>query len=217
MATSSSCLAALPAPSSSATLPNPPPQHGPNPDGARCDFWLAQKGRHCKMQKMGSGQQYCGEHINNATTCGARRRVPCPLDPKHTVFEDLLARHVAKCNARPKAAAVPYFRQGINLPGGGGGGVERRVMEGVKGGGGSAGDAPARTPGDAAHPSLQGGDDGGGGGGGGEKTAHDHPHPDPDPDHAALKLSAVAPQELQALVARVLDKCAPAPRPRRPA
>ena len=25
--------------------------------------------------------------------------MPCPLDPKHTVFEDALKKHVRKCNA----------------------------------------------------------------------------------------------------------------------
>ncbi|XP_010017143.1 PREDICTED: tRNA:m(4)X modification enzyme TRM13 homolog, partial [Nestor notabilis] len=42
-----------------------------------------------------------------------RRRIPCPLDPKHTVYEDQLQKHLKKCNSREKPKPV-YFVQDIN-------------------------------------------------------------------------------------------------------
>ena len=37
-----------------------------------------------------------------------RRRVPCPLDPSHTVFEDNLQKHLKKCNAAKKPKPLCY-------------------------------------------------------------------------------------------------------------
>ncbi|XP_064003432.1 tRNA:m(4)X modification enzyme TRM13 homolog isoform X2 [Pogoniulus pusillus] len=42
-----------------------------------------------------------------------RKRIPCPLDPKHTVYEDQLQKHLKKCNSREKPKPV-YFVQDIN-------------------------------------------------------------------------------------------------------
>ncbi|XP_037682476.1 tRNA:m(4)X modification enzyme TRM13 homolog isoform X2 [Choloepus didactylus] len=43
----------------------------------------------------------------------ARKRILCPLDPKHTVYEDQLAKHLKKCNAREKPKP-DFFIQDIN-------------------------------------------------------------------------------------------------------
>ena len=37
-----------------------------------------------------------------------RHRVPCPLDPSHTVFEDMLERHLRKCNTAKKPKPPCY-------------------------------------------------------------------------------------------------------------
>ncbi|KFV91424.1 tRNA:m(4)X modification enzyme TRM13, partial [Eurypyga helias] len=42
-----------------------------------------------------------------------RKRIPCPLDPKHTVYEDQLQKHLKKCNSREKPKPV-YFVPDIN-------------------------------------------------------------------------------------------------------
>ncbi|XP_062869449.1 tRNA:m(4)X modification enzyme TRM13 homolog [Trichomycterus rosablanca] len=39
-----------------------------------------------------------------------RKRIPCPLDPKHTVFEDCLAKHLKKCNSKEKPKPVYYVK-----------------------------------------------------------------------------------------------------------
>ncbi|CAI9575027.1 unnamed protein product, partial [Staurois parvus] len=43
----------------------------------------------------------------------SRRRIPCPLDPKHTVYEDQLEKHIKKCNSREKPQPV-FYVQNVN-------------------------------------------------------------------------------------------------------
>ncbi|XP_033861043.3 tRNA:m(4)X modification enzyme TRM13 homolog isoform X2 [Acipenser ruthenus] len=38
------------------------------------------------------------------------KRIPCPLDPKHTVFENKLEKHLKKCNSREKPKPVYYVK-----------------------------------------------------------------------------------------------------------
>ncbi|XP_034562821.1 tRNA:m(4)X modification enzyme TRM13 homolog [Notolabrus celidotus] len=77
----------------------------------RCGFFLEKKKRFCKMI-VGSGKVFCGEH---ATMEGgvSRRRIVCPLDPKHTVDEDKLDKHLKKCNSREKPKPV-FYVENIN-------------------------------------------------------------------------------------------------------
>ncbi|XP_042178945.1 tRNA:m(4)X modification enzyme TRM13 homolog isoform X2 [Oncorhynchus tshawytscha] len=77
----------------------------------RCAFYVEKKKRYCKMI-VGSGKAYCGEHANAEKDC-EKKRIPCPLDPKHTVFEDLLAKHLKKCNSREKPKPL-FYVQDIN-------------------------------------------------------------------------------------------------------
>uniref|UniRef100_A0A672UDH8 tRNA:m(4)X modification enzyme TRM13 n=2 Tax=Strigops habroptila TaxID=2489341 RepID=A0A672UDH8_STRHB len=58
------------------------------------------------------GRRFCGEHGQQEEENG-RKRIPCPLDPKHTVYEDQLQKHLKKCNSREKPKPV-YFVQDIN-------------------------------------------------------------------------------------------------------
>ncbi|XP_067086785.1 tRNA:m(4)X modification enzyme TRM13 homolog isoform X2 [Osmerus mordax] len=81
----------------------------PHPE--RCAFYVERKKRFCKMQ-VGSGRRFCGEHAH-AEKESKKRRISCPLDPKHTVFEDLLEKHLKKCNSREKPRPV-YYAQDIN-------------------------------------------------------------------------------------------------------
>jgi tRNA:m4X modification enzyme len=61
------------------------------------------------------GSEYCGEHFDwgNKDNSGERRRIRCPLDPTHTVFEARLKQHLKKCNASKKAVHSCYS-PGIN-------------------------------------------------------------------------------------------------------
>lgn len=93
----------------------------------RCMFFMTKKRRYCNMARF-PGSQYCGVHRYEATDDKAASnpsvraetrgpRVPCPIDPSHTVFERDLKRHTAKCNkkkARLEMEALPFFVSGVN-------------------------------------------------------------------------------------------------------
>ena len=40
-----------------------------------CNFWVARKGRFCRLQ-IKETTQFCGEHMNTS------KRIPCPFDIK---------------------------------------------------------------------------------------------------------------------------------------
>ncbi|CAJ0965139.1 unnamed protein product [Ranitomeya imitator] len=50
------------------------------------------------------------EHAENGEEQNGRVRIPCPLDPKHTVYKDQLQKHLKKCNSREKPQPVFYVR-----------------------------------------------------------------------------------------------------------
>ncbi|KYO19537.1 tRNA:m(4)X modification enzyme TRM13-like protein isoform C [Alligator mississippiensis] len=58
------------------------------------------------------GRRFCGEHGQHEEE-NDRKRIPCPLDPNHTVYEDQLQKHLKKCNSREKPKPV-YYVQDIN-------------------------------------------------------------------------------------------------------
>ncbi|KAM9357541.1 tRNA:m(4)X modification enzyme TRM13 homolog [Symphorus nematophorus] len=81
------------------------------PMPGRCGFFVEKKKRFCKMI-VGRGRTFCGEHANMEEGSSSRRIV-CPLDPKHTVSEDKLDKHLKKCNSRQKPKPV-YYVEDIN-------------------------------------------------------------------------------------------------------
>ncbi|CAK6981282.1 tRNA:m(4)X modification enzyme TRM13 homolog [Scomber scombrus] len=87
------------------------PGNRPGKLPGRCSFFVEKKNRYCKMI-VGKGKTYCGEHAAMEEGSGSRRIV-CPLDPKHTVSEDKLEKHLKKCNSREKPKPV-YFVENIN-------------------------------------------------------------------------------------------------------
>lgn len=62
---------------------------------------------------VAAGRRFCGEHAGAAEEENARKRILCPLDPKHTVYEDQLTKHLKKCNSREKPKP-DFFIQDIN-------------------------------------------------------------------------------------------------------
>uniref|UniRef100_A0A8D3AUW4 tRNA:m(4)X modification enzyme TRM13 n=1 Tax=Scophthalmus maximus TaxID=52904 RepID=A0A8D3AUW4_SCOMX len=79
------------------------------PASGSCGFFVEKKQRFCKMI-VGRGRRFCGEH---ATMERSSSRIVCPLDPKHTVSEDKLEKHLKKCNSREKDKPV-YYVENIN-------------------------------------------------------------------------------------------------------
>lgn len=49
------------------------------------------------------------------TLAADKERVPCPLDPNHTVFIKDMKIHLQKCNSKPKEVQEPWFKHKINL------------------------------------------------------------------------------------------------------
>ncbi|XP_006882555.1 PREDICTED: tRNA:m(4)X modification enzyme TRM13 homolog [Elephantulus edwardii] len=86
------------------------------PAEGRCGYYLEKKRRFCRMEAA-AGRRFCGEHAgaaeSDAEEENVRKRILCPLDPKHTVYEDQLAKHLKKCNSREKPKP-DFFIQDIN-------------------------------------------------------------------------------------------------------
>ncbi|XP_040607914.1 tRNA:m(4)X modification enzyme TRM13 homolog isoform X2 [Mesocricetus auratus] len=82
------------------------------PAEGRCGYFVEKKRRFCRMVAA-AGRRFCGEHAGAAEEENARKRILCPLDPKHTVYEDQLAKHLKKCNSREKPKP-DFFIQDIN-------------------------------------------------------------------------------------------------------
>ena len=77
----------------------------------RCQFVLPRKNRRCGLLAAPGGGGFCGNHQppgDGGGAGGAPLRVPCPVDPSHTVLASKLAQHVAKC---PKATEARRLRQ----------------------------------------------------------------------------------------------------------
>ncbi|KAF8950668.1 tRNA:m(4)X modification enzyme TRM13 [Haplosporangium bisporale] len=99
----------------------------PVPDRPRqCHFFLPGKRKYCSLTAR-MGNKYCGEHhfmaeaeakkTNNSDSNEehpVRKRIPCPFDPSHTVWEDDMKPHLYKCNARPKENPS-LFCKDVNL------------------------------------------------------------------------------------------------------
>jgi hypothetical protein len=94
------------------------------PREGRCAFFLKKKRRYCSM-RPGPGKHFCGVHEAEGAdgsamagaAAGRKKRVPCPLDPSHTVFAHDVERHVKVCVAgrqQREAEAQPYFWRGLN-------------------------------------------------------------------------------------------------------
>ncbi|KAI7863848.1 methyltransferase TRM13-domain-containing protein [Spinellus fusiger] len=100
----STCFFTMPKESRSKTKiakPIPPPPTRPQ----QCHFYVARKSRYCSLPAKRTNK-YCGEHLAEQQKSGeidTMRRIPCPYDPSHTIFERNLEHHLnTRCNARPK-------------------------------------------------------------------------------------------------------------------
>ncbi|SCV00779.1 LAMI_0G07250g1_1 [Lachancea mirantina] len=92
----------------------------------RCGFYLAKKKRRCGMTRS-ANLPYCSEHLSALATddplqtaepAARGRRVPCPVDPRHSVWEKELTRHARKCGAahekRSRDAQGAWYRCDYN-------------------------------------------------------------------------------------------------------
>ncbi|KAF0697927.1 Aste57867_11424 [Aphanomyces stellatus] len=91
-----------------------------------CMFKLERKNRYCNVARV-EGSKYCGNHIvdeegvvsqkTKKYKAEMRKRVPCTLDPSHTVYLFDLKKHLEICNKLKEAEAMrslPYYSLNIN-------------------------------------------------------------------------------------------------------
>ncbi|KAG7662257.1 TRM13 [[Candida] subhashii] len=87
----------------------------PHVEKLQCEYFLAKKNRRCAMQRK-KDQRFCSEHmIHEDNKQTKQERVPCPLDPNHTVWVKELEKHLKKCNAKPKEIPDPWFEMDLNV------------------------------------------------------------------------------------------------------
>ncbi|XP_057844079.1 tRNA:m(4)X modification enzyme TRM13 isoform X2 [Cryptomeria japonica] len=78
----------------------------------QCQFWLPKKKRLCANFAL-LGSQFCGNHKPDSV----ESRIPCPIDPSHTILQVDVAAHVKKCPLVKQIEALklkPYYEEGIN-------------------------------------------------------------------------------------------------------
>ena len=111
-------------------IPAPIPLYAPKPN--RCSFFLKRKMRYCTVPRL-PNSVWCGNHQHLAAGYdddgamltrsktqekrGGQRRLPCPLDPKHTVYERELNAHLQVCNVKKETRGLegqPFYRVGAN-------------------------------------------------------------------------------------------------------
>ena len=79
-------------------------------DSKKCEFFLPKKNRTCKMDAK-NGEKYCCEHLVHTPQSD---RIPCPLDPKHSVSREYLEKHLSICNSAKRKALIKHFSENIN-------------------------------------------------------------------------------------------------------
>ncbi|RNF11035.1 tRNA guanosine-2-O-methyltransferase TRM13 [Trypanosoma rangeli] len=99
-----------------------------NTDNSLCDHYLPLKKRFCRAEKRG-GSRFCHTHdtptlfaaqqvsdgIRVADDTERPRRVPCPINPNHTVYESRLQYHTKVCpDLRFVATRLPYYRANLH-------------------------------------------------------------------------------------------------------
>ncbi|GAB1603529.1 tRNA:m(4)X modification enzyme TRM13 homolog [Argonauta hians] len=77
-----------------------------------CSFFIKKKNRLCRF-RPNNNDKYCSEHIYMLNDPTRKKRIPCPLDNKHSVYEDKLQKHLKKCNKRQRVLP-PYHINEIN-------------------------------------------------------------------------------------------------------
>lgn len=89
-------------------------------DWTQCCYLIPHKMKLCNMQRN-QGSRYCGAHLvhdtNEEIKSKLETRVPCPLDPSHTVYERDLQRHLKVCNAKKyqqEIEQLPCYRENCN-------------------------------------------------------------------------------------------------------
>lgn len=80
-------------------------------DWTQCHYFMEKKRRLCNVGRT-LGSLFCGTHKPNDEDCGSRankkskykdlkvERIPCPLDPSHSIYKHDLDKHLKICNIK---------------------------------------------------------------------------------------------------------------------
>ncbi|ODQ77047.1 hypothetical protein BABINDRAFT_163781 [Babjeviella inositovora NRRL Y-12698] len=79
----------------------------------QCGFIIPRKQRQCGMTRR-AGQDFCAVHSTNPET--AQKRVACPQDGRHSVWEKDLQRHLLKCRVGIPNTYEVWYKENLNLP-----------------------------------------------------------------------------------------------------
>jgi hypothetical protein len=66
-----------------------------------CLCWRHTRQNYCGLERL-IGEWFCANHVAN----GFKGRIPCPLDPKHSLKPAKIASHVLVCQSRPGQAFI---------------------------------------------------------------------------------------------------------------
>ncbi|KAL4203045.1 hypothetical protein AMTRI_Chr02g266580 [Amborella trichopoda] len=78
----------------------------------RCNFWLSKKRRFCANEPL-KNSEFCGNHKPGSE----ESRIPCPIDPSHSILPENLDAHVKKCPLHKQVEALKmqsFYKKGIN-------------------------------------------------------------------------------------------------------
>ena len=81
-----------------------------------CHYWVKHKRRYCKLGVCVNDNKFCVNH-SVADDPNNGKRVPCPLDPSHSVYEGNMKKHLYRCNKaklKQRQEALPFFSQNLN-------------------------------------------------------------------------------------------------------
>ena len=73
-----------------------------------CHYFIKKRQRFCKFQATG-GSEFCSVHFS--------QRIPCPLDPNHSISSDQLRAHIKKCpviQSVCRQSLQPFFSEDAN-------------------------------------------------------------------------------------------------------
>ena len=82
------------------------------PQTYQCEYIIPKKNKRCRMLRK-KQNKYCSEHMIHDTS-GDQKRIPCPLNPNHTIWEKDLSTHLEKCNARPASDHPAWYMENFN-------------------------------------------------------------------------------------------------------
>ena len=78
----------------------------------KCQFYVAKRKRLCRLTRS-KGSIYCGEHLIHDPEL-SKERVPCPLNPDHSIFAKDVKKHVHVCNYRRFMEKPECYMEDIN-------------------------------------------------------------------------------------------------------